>query len=126
MNKFSTANLLLVSSLLLTGCGDREKDRIEMDKELDFYCPNDSQITYEAWSEYGLMKVCRSTESGEIDGSKFAAQDGRLRSKAIYSGGLRKGGWTGYDNDGKAMPVDGGYKFPVQAGEIDATPRSTL
>ncbi|WP_147455602.1 hypothetical protein [Solilutibacter pythonis] len=114
MNEISKLCLLLVSAALMVGCGDREKDRLVLDQQKDFYCPAGNEIAYEAWSEYGLMKVCVSKDLRVKNGSQFAAQGGQLRSKALYSQGEKAGGWTGYANDGKALPERGGYRSPSQ------------
>lgn len=113
MNRISSLYPLLIFAGLLVGCGSREKDRLVLDQQEDFYCPVGSEISYEGWSEYGLMKVCVSGNSRVKNGSQFAAQGGQLRSKALYLQGKKTGGWTGYSNDGKAVPEGGGYRSPL-------------
>lgn len=103
---------VFLGAVALSGCCDREADRRVLDQQGGFYCPSSNEVVYEAWSECGLMKVCVSRGSRIKQGSQFAAQGGKLRSKSMYSQGERVGGWTGFDNDGKELPEDGGYKPP--------------
>jgi hypothetical protein len=95
---------------------DRDADRKILDAQSDFFCSENHKIVYDAWSECGLMKVCTDAHSGAKDGSQFAAQGGRLLSKALCSQGRVTSGWTWYDSEGKPHSEKGGYQVPVQAG----------
>ena len=106
------AVVVLAPQVILAQVCDREMDRKVLDTQPDFSCPVGNQVTYDAWRECGLKKECIDRKNGLRDGSFFAAQGGQLRSKALYSQGKKADGWTGYDNDGKALPEEGGYKPP--------------
>ena len=97
---------------LLAGCCDREADRKALDQQEGFACQEGNQVRYEAWSECGLMKVCINPRTEEKDGSQFAAQEGYVQSKSLYSKGKRVGGLTWLDADGNAYEEDGGYRMP--------------
>lgn len=112
---FATVVLLSAS---LSGCCDRAADRAVLDEQTDFYCAGNGAVTYAAWSECGLMKVCIDQRTGKKNGSQFAAQGGKLRSKALYHLGKEVGGWTAYDAEGNAQAEEGGYQSPhLEAGK---------
>lgn len=109
----TVALVVFVAPRLILGLAcDREADRKVLDVQPDFYCPTESQVVYDAWSECGLMKVCIDPRTGVKTGSQFAAQGGQLRSKALYSMGKEVDGSTVYDNDGEPLRENGGYKPP--------------
>lgn len=107
--------VLVAPWLILAQACDRDADRKVLDAQPDFFCPVGNQVAYDAWSECGLKKECIDPKNGLRDGSFFAAQGGRLHSKALYSQGRELGDWTWYDDDGKALPEGGGYRPPPQA-----------
>jgi hypothetical protein len=128
MNKWRLAAVLLVVALfiayavvvvapqvILAQVCDREADRKVLDAQSDFFCPAGNQVAYNAWSECGLKKECIDSKNGLSNGSKFSAQGGQMRSKALYSQGKEADGWTGYDDGGKPLPQGGGYRHPPQA-----------
>jgi hypothetical protein len=106
------AMVVVAPQIILAQECERETDRKVLDTQKDFFCPAGNQIAYDAWSECGLKKECIDPKSGMRNGSFFAAQGGKMRSKALYSKDKKTGGWTGYNSDGKALPEDGGYKPP--------------
>ena len=109
------AAVVLAPQVILSQVCDRDTDRKVLDAQPDFFCPAGNRVAYDAWSECGLKKECIDPKNGLSDGSKFSAQGGQLKSKALYSQGKEAGGWTGYDDDGKALPEGGGYRPPPQA-----------
>lgn len=90
-----------------------------LDGNSGFSCADPNIIEYKAWGECGLMKVCINKDTGEKDGSQFAAQSGRIQSKTFYSNGLRSSSWTWFDANGNAVHENGGYRTPG-ASEIAA------
>ena len=113
MNKTHRIDFAVMLTALLAGCCDRDADRNILDAQTDFYCPTSSKVSYEPWSECGLMKVCIDPGTKKKNGSQFAAQGGKMRSKALYTLGNEVGGWTEYDSNGNTEMKIGGYKAPA-------------
>lgn len=109
------AVVVVAPQVILAQVCDREADRKVLDEQSDFFCPAGNRVAYDAWSECGLKKECINPKNSLSNGSKFSAQGGQMRSKALYSQGKQADGWTGYDDDGKALPEGSGYRPPPRA-----------
>ncbi|MEX1826345.1 hypothetical protein [Luteibacter sp. CQ10] len=103
--------VFVIPRAVLSIACDRAADRKAIDEAADFYCPAGNDVSYQAWGECGLMKVCIDPRTKEKNGAFFASQGGRLRVKSLYSSGVDSGGLTTFDNSGKAKEINGGYRI---------------